>query len=1244
MRIVIDLQGAQSPKSRSRGIGRYSLSFALALARNLGEHELVVTLSNLFPTTIEPLRASFDGLLSQDNIRVWAAPAKVDYARPENTWRRQAAEYIREAFLASLNPDVVHISSLFEGLEDDAVTGIASFAKNLSTSVTLYDLIPYLQRKPYLENPVVEKWYLGKLEQLKRADLWLSISESARREGLEHLGLPEDRVVNVSTAADEIFTTITISPETEQDLRHRYGLKLPFLLYTGGIDHRKNIERLIGAFAKLPGTIRRAYQLAIVCSISPETRLRLEKHAVRLGLRSNEVVFTDFVPEQDLVALYNLCRLFVFPSWHEGFGLPALEAMHCGAPVIGANTSSVPEVIGRNDALFDPFNEEAIAAKIAQVLTDDQFRAALISHGLEQARNFSWDASAKRAISAYESLHRAKNKKARGLIPPPNRPTLGYVSPLPPLRTGIADYSAELLPELARHYLVDVIVAQDNVSDPWIKDNCRIRTVAWFEQHGHEYDRVLYHFGNSPFHAHMFRLLDRLPGIVVIHDFFLGHVQQYLENTGLIPHAWLRELYQAHGYRAVLERNQREDAAEVVYEYPCNFSVLQQALGVITHSTYPISLAEQWYGPSFGKDWVRIPLLRVPANESDRTLARRSLKLPDKAFLVCSFGMLGPTKQNHRLLNAWFHSTMAGDPDCHLIFVGENPGGTYCAELLKVICGSANKERVHLAGWTDAETFQRYLLAADVAVQLRTRSRGETSAAVFDCMNYSLPTIINANGAMAELPEDAVWMLPDEFDDGMLVAALETLYSDPLRRQILGEKAAAVIREDHAPKVCADRYVEAIEKFYLKARQNRDSLVKEIARLEGPPRLDSPIVAVAQAIARNHPGHMGPRQLFVDISVLVQHDARSGIQRVVRSLLQSLISSASVHGFRLEPVFATLDQTGYRYARKFMLRFLGCPDEGFADDPVEVRSGDVFLGLDFAAHLVPRQVEVFSEWRNFGVRIFFVIYDLLPALRPDWFPEGTVACFLPWLKAQQEIGDGALCISHSVAKEAGELIKKYEPPSRRRPFRLGWFHLGADFANSVPSLGLPRNAQKIISQIKATPSFLMVGTLEPRKGHAQTLLAFEQLWAQGFAFNLIIVGNQGWKMDLLAETLRSHPENGRRLLWLEGVSDEYLRQIYAASTCLIAASEGEGFGLPLIEAAQHQLPIIARDIPVFREVGGDQVFYFHGRETQAMAEALKKWFLLFEAGRAPLSEKMPWLTWEQSAQNLLRKILEMSTL
>jgi glycosyltransferase involved in cell wall biosynthesis len=210
-------------------------------------------------------------------------------------------------------------------------------------------------------------------------------------------------------------------------------------------------------------------------------------------------------------------------------------------------------------------------------------------------------------------------------------------------------------------------------------------------------------------------------------------------------------------------------------------------------------------------------------------------------------------------------------------------------------------------------------------------------------------------------------------------------------------------------------------------------------------------------------------------------------------------------------------------------------------------------------------------------------------------------------------------------------------PKRLQPLSLGFFHLGGDLRASLPKRGLPEGADEILEKLHIRPTFLMVGTLEPRKGHRQALAAMDRLWADGVDVNLVIVGKQGWRTDDLAKRIQQHVEDGNRLFWLDGITDEMLEEVYRSSVALLAASEGEGFGLPLIEAAQHGLPVIARDIPVFREVAGEHAHYFRGEESEDLADALRTWLSL--GNTAPTSSGIPWLTWHQSSRQLLDVVL-----
>lgn len=1056
MRIVIDMQGAQT-KSPHCGIGRYTLLLAQAIARNRDEHEIILALSGLLPEPIDSIRAAFDGLLPQENIRVWYAPGPVRGCETANKWRREVAELIREAFLASLRPDVIFIAGFFEGYHDESVASIGLFTQNLVTVVALDGLN---SKRDEVASPGESIHALRKIEHLKRANLLVALPP---------------------LTVDAVCQSLEVSP-------------------------------------------------------------------------------------------------------------------------------------GRVKA----------SLMIGEALTNLQEAGAVV----------------KNLIKKFEELTAVHPLSLR--LPLNLRPKLAYVSPLPPERSGIADYSAELLPGLGRYFDIDVIVDQAEVSTPWITANCSIRTVEWFLENSHRYGRVLYHFGNSPYHQHMFDLLTQVPGVVVLHDFYLGDVQSYRELHAGSPNAWTKELYESHGFGAAAKRFLGNNDVDLIGKYPVNLTVLQQAQGVIVHSNYAQQLATDWYGKDFAADWQVIPLLRKSGIHVDRAQARAVLGLKDDDFVVCSFGLLGPAKLNHRLLAAWLQSRLAQDARCMLVFVGENDGYEYGVQFKETICASGLETHIRITGWVDMPTFRNYLAAADIAVQLRTFSRGETSAAVLDCMNYALPTLVNANGSMADLPADGVWMLPDAFEDIQLVEGLETLWKDGERRAVLGKRAQEFILTRHAPRACAKQYAETIEKFHARALDSIHALVGAIAKLDGDLPSDADCLALAQPISQSLPTTKSTRQLLVDVSSTCRNDLKTGIQRVVRALIWELIQ-APPPGYRIEPVYMT-DQGGYwhyRYARSWTSKALNVPGEWASDEITEFYAGDLMLVADFTNGYVTegQRTGLLQNIRNEGVELHFVIYDLLPIQMPEVFPPGVSGAHADWLNAVCLVADSAICISQAVAEDFRSRVSS-SGKRRLHPLRVEWFHLGANLKNSIPSRGMPENSEQVLCTLRESSSFLMVGTVEPRKGHAQAISAFELLWSKGFNINLMIVGKQGWMSEVLSERLRSHAEFSQRLFWLESdISDEYLEKIYAASTCLIAASEGEGFGLPLIEAAYHRLPIIARGISVFREVAGDHAFYFEGKAPEDLALAISDWSGLYAVEQHPASENMPRLTWKESADRLVEVVL-----
>lgn len=1251
MRIVIDMQGAQT-ESRFRGIGRYTMEFAQAVVRNRGEHEIVLALSGLFPETIEPIRATFDGLLPQKNILVWHAPGPVKEEDSGNESRREAAELLREAFLASLQPDVIHISSLFEGYVDDAVTSVGLFDNETPVSVILYDLIPLKNTEQYLTpNPAYEQHYRRKIQSLQSAATYLAISEFSRQEAIDVLGFTDGQVVNISTSIDSQFQPQTIFLNTAAKLKQKLGVRASFVLYTGGADERKNLPRLIEAYAALPDHLRHSHQLLFAGKMHEGDTARFRQIASKVGLKESELLFTGYVSDEELVQLYNLCALYVFPSWHEGFGLPALEAMACGAPVIGANTSSLPEVIGLAEALFDPLDVDAITQKIAQALGNDGFRETLRRHGLRQAQRFSWDQTAQRALRTWEALPLGKACPAFNTVQSKGKPRLAFVSPMPPERTGIADYSAELLPVLAEQYTIDVVVTQAYTEAACIPHGVQVRDIAWFRAHAQSYDRVLYQVGNSPFHAHMLTLLEEIPGTVVLHDFYMSGLMAWLELQNIEPSVWTRALYASHGYRAVQARYR--DVEDAKRRYPVNWQIPLHARGVIVHSSYSLKLAKRWYGEYDTNGWAVIPHLRSPASNVDRQLTRRQLGIGELDFVICSFGFLDETKQNHRLLNAWLQSELAAVQCCRIIFVGENNGGEYGAGLLRTMRDSGLGDRIRITGFASPDLFRQYLAAADLAVQLRSHSRGETSGTVLDCMNYALPLIVNANGSMAELDAQAVWMLPDDFTDDALVQALESLWRDPERRKAMGGRGQELIHERHAPQECARLYAQAIENAHQRSQTALPTLLNALAVQPSLARSDdAALLNLSQAISVNLPFQRPARRLFLDITAICSHDLKTGIERVARALLTVWLESPPA-GFRVEPVYLACanGKWQHRLAARYTLDFLGCASAPLADEPVQPLDGDVVFVLDISGNTLVEatQAGLFAAYRDAGVVVQAVVYDLLPLQLTHVFPPGAEQGHAAWLKAVATF-DGALCISRAVADDFLAWRAALDGlHDSRRAYKVGWSHLGADVSSSAPSLGLPGNAAQVLGAMNDRPSFLMVGTIEPRKGYLQVLEAYDRIWHEGVDVNLIIVGREGWKglppemrrdIPETADRLANHPQLNRRLFWIDDASDEYLERIYGASTCLIAASYGEGFGLPLIEAAQHGLPLLVRDLPVFREVAGEHACYFVASSAADLAFAVRGWLRDFEAKKHRASVGLPWCTWAQSAANFAAAAFE----
>ena len=1239
MRIIIDLQGAQT-ESRFRGVGRYSYSLTKAILQVATHYDIYIILNAAFKESIISIREDFKDLISQDKIKVFNVPTPLAQHGITNKDSLKVAQYIRKYFIEQLNPDLVLLTSLFEGYVDDAVTSVTRNSRSYKTAVILYDLIPYLNQDKYLVLPTQKEYYYDKIHSLKKADLLLAISDSSKNECTEALDIPSKNIINISAAVDESFIQKQIPTYQKEILFVKYNISRKMLMYApGGFDARKNFENLILAYSKLSKHLRDTHQLVIVSKIPQEDKQNLQTIAKNAGLKDGELIITGYVSDDELIQFYTLCELFIFTSLHEGFGLPVLEAMSCGAAVIASDATSLPEVVACKEALFNPNSSDDIAKKIKEVLDDKELYATLKQHAKTQSKKFSWQSSAKKAITAMQDLLETKTQPVSNQL----KKTLAYFSPLPPQKSGISDYTKELLPYLNKYYDITLIVVDTKCEDTFADIKFKKQDLNYFIQNANTFDRVLYQMGNSPFHTYMLDILEKYSGVVMLHDFFLSGLYEYEELVLQKEDFWKNELFYSHGYMALKDRCTSKTQALAKQKYPVNLSVLQNARGVVFHSIYSQELIEKYYSKEQENISYQVPFIKHTPSKYDKNALRKSLNYNADDFIVCSFGYLDATKLNHNLIKAWQASKLATLSNAKLIFVGQNPSSEYGDQILQATQSNKN---IHITGWVDTKTYNDYLKIADIGVQLRTMSRGETSAAIHDCMAHSLATIVNANGSFKHLSKEALLMLNDDFEIKELSDALEKLYDDKDYTKKLAQNALKIIQEKHSPQKCAKFYYDAIESSYQKHffTDLLQSLVnlKEFTTFETN---DAKLIELSQILHKNQHLNYQQKQILVDVSDISRTDLRTGIQRVVRAQLLELIKLQPT-GYRVEPIYLSQENGKwlYRYARKFISSLLEINNANLQDNILEYSSGDIYYCADFARDSIIDSIKqgLFDDMILQGIKLHFIVYDILPILHPTFFPEGADKSHKLWLDSIASIATSLICISESVSNEVKTLL----PHSKAK---LSYNHLGADIQNSIPSSGLADDASQIIKSIKEKTTFLMVGTIEPRKGYLQVLSAFEKLWDQGYDINLAIVAKEGWK-DLPDSHRRTIPQiiskltslkNEKRLFWLNGISDEYLQKIYTSSHCLIAASEAEGFGLPLIEAAQYKKPIIAKDIPVFREVAGNFAYYFKNtNDEHILSIAIKEWLDLYKNNKHPKSHAMPQLTWQESTKQLLTKLIK----
>lgn len=492
-------------------------------------------------------------------------------------------------------------------------------------------------------------------------------------------------------------------------------------------------------------------------------------------------------------------------------------------------------------------------------------------------------------------------------------------------------------------------------------------------------------------------------------------------------------------------------------------------------------------------------------------------------------------------------------------------------------------------GWiTDAELVDLYKHAAVVLQPSRMEGFGLTALEAWAC---ETPFLSATGGAVAEV-----------------VGAQDYLF-DPDTPHALAELIGRTLHDGDFQDGQVAHGAKRLQEFSWDktARTAYDAMQQALADAgrTPTPRGEDPQIA-----ARS-------KRLIIDVSSTAQSPVLSGIQRVMYNLSDAM-QTLNGQGAEQAVLSYSRDASGWYEMDALRKNALDLNPK----NRLSLRDDDSYLLLDSSWTFIDGQKPRLLDAMIMGQEVVNGVHDIGPLTMSAMTDEGMPPAFRRWFEFILGYSTGIICVSRAVADEIYDVLKGINFP---RPLKLGYFPLGADFAD------VPADPEGL-DMFDDRPTFLIVGTIEPRKGHLVALRAFEQLWRDGVDVNLVIIGKAGWDTEMIVQLLENHSEAGKRLHWVRGASDGNLRAAYEKADALIMTSYLEGFGLPVVEAGRFGTPVILSDIPVFREVGEGAPWagYFERANPADLTRVVLEF--LDTPPALDSSEKESWPVWEESAQ------------
>ena len=758
--IYFDISPLLGP-DRTRGIGRYSAALFKALG-TLGGVELVAI-------STQPVEGSA-GITS----RALGIPE----AEVEHAYQR----YLAGSSAAS-SPAAVVLPNLLAPFDREVFRHLRRHFPAIPVAGIVHDLIPWVFPSFYLRELRDLRRHSAAIANLGEADLICTVSRSTKAEVEEIFGIPPSRVrvIGGGAAQEEVGTPA-----------RSLGPGGSYIFAVSSIEWRKNLKFLIAGYASLAERLRKRHRLVVLVPPSPRDNREIVEFATQAGVSTR----LDLVSELNAAEVqhyYSEATLVVQPSIYEGLGLPVLEAVQAEAPLISSRYPASEEILGAGyDGFFAPDDLPGFTGVLTRALADEAFR----SHLRRSVSVESWDfaQSARELLSVLPATAELGYTRAE-------RPSLAVVTPVLPQRSGAATFTENLLPHLSPYYAISV-VAEDGLEGPGYLPNS---TPEEFASTG--FDRILYVMGNSSVHTFELDAIGKNPGVVEMHDAYLSGMLRHAQVTEGRRGVFFNSVLATYGLLPFLECPYTVDCECLVQRLMASRSVLCSSLGSLVHSEE----AQRLLASECGAGYPATPVPITAPGWIPTLPNRKRLTGLGNITIFASFGAVAKPKRSLDILAAWRSAGLSDDTASVLIFAGAVAGDPYGAEFTQEIGGIDN---AFVTGWLDNSSYLAWLEMADIAIQLRRGSRGESSGAILECCAHGIPVVFNRHGSFAEIDPGVGVALPDDFAIAELSEALRKISDDRHLRTQASELGREWSRKNHSPWLAGKSFRDAIEATY----------------------------------------------------------------------------------------------------------------------------------------------------------------------------------------------------------------------------------------------------------------------------------------------------------------------------------------------------------------------------------------------------------------------------------------------